>query len=180
MAKVYLVGSLREPSVPHLANDIEAAGHLVFADWFAAGERADDSWQEYCQIRGLSYRDALEAPAAEHVFEFDISWLNWADTAVVVYPAGKSAHMEGMYVKYERKGRFFVYMPEGTEPERWDVMLKFCDGIAYTKEELLGFLDGPSKYRPETPIPISDRTLLRAVAADPPPFVGGPVFPGWR
>ena len=35
--KVYLIGSLRNPKVPKIAEKIRALGFEVFDDWFAAG-----------------------------------------------------------------------------------------------------------------------------------------------
>ena len=50
--KLYIIGSLRNPRVPEVAKDLRESGYEVFDDWFAAGERADDSWQSYEKGRG--------------------------------------------------------------------------------------------------------------------------------
>jgi len=40
--KLYLIGSLRNPRVPEVAEILRWNGHLVFDDWYAAGPEADD------------------------------------------------------------------------------------------------------------------------------------------
>jgi len=57
--KVYLIGSLRNPAVPELANTIRALGYDVFDDWYAAGPEADDKWRDYEKARGHTYKQAL-------------------------------------------------------------------------------------------------------------------------
>ncbi len=141
--KIYVGGSLREPSVPLVAADLRAAGHSVFCDWYTAGENADDRWREYEEGRGFTYREALAAPAACNVFDFDKKWLDWANTFVQVMPSGKSACVEGCYV--QRHGEWIIYYPD-EDPERWDVMLKFADSIVYSKEELLSKLGMSATY----------------------------------
>ena len=105
----------------------------MFSDWFAAGPEADDFWQKYETARGRSYREALNSPAAQHVFHFDKTFLDRADAVVLVTPAGKSGHLELGY-SIGRGVPGYVLME--SEPERWDVMLQFARGIAYSVEEL--------------------------------------------
>lgn len=119
---IYLIGSLRNPAIPGLTNKLEDAGHEVFSDWFAAGERADDSWKEYETLRGRTYKDALKGYAARHVFSFDLHHLNRCDAAMLVMPAGKSGHLELGYATGIGK-QTFVLMDS---PDRWDVMYQFA------------------------------------------------------
>jgi hypothetical protein len=136
--RIYLIGSLRNPAVQNVGRALRDAGHETFDDWHAAGPDADQYWQEYETARGRSYTEALNGPVAAHNFEFDMDWLKWADTGVLVMPAGKSGHMELGYI-IGRGGHGFVYMPDG-EPDRWDLMYKLAEGIAYTEEGLVGLL----------------------------------------
>ena len=71
MANIYLIGSLRNPRIPEIAEQLRNAGHEVFDDWYAAGPEADDYWQKYEQNRGHNYKQALEGYAAKHVYNFD-------------------------------------------------------------------------------------------------------------
>ena len=130
---IYLIGSLRNPNVPHLGNFLRDKGHTVFDDWFAAGEVADDRWQAYEQLRGRSYDAALKGHAAQNVFLFDARHINAATAGVLYLPAGKSGHLElGIMIGQGKPG----YVLFDREPERWDVMYNFARGVFFTKEDL--------------------------------------------
>lgn len=116
--KVYLIGSLRNPEVPNIANKIRELGFDVFASWFAAGPKADDCWKKYEQGRGLTFKQALQDFAANNVFNFDFKHLKAADIVVLALPAGKSGHMEFMWSLCEGKEGFILL----DNPDRWDVM----------------------------------------------------------
>ena len=110
----------------------------VFDDWFAAGPEADDCWRSYEKAKGHTYPEALKGYAANHVFDFDLHHLKRVDGAVLVYPAGKSAHLELGYVAGQGKPTFILL---DQEPDRFDVMLQFATGgIYYTVEELIASL----------------------------------------
>lgn len=137
--KVYVIGSLRSDRIIPVTLALEAAGFDVFSDWFAAGKEADDYWAAYEKARGRCYRDALASPAAENTFAFDREHLDICDMAVMVGPAGKSAHLElGYIIGSEKPG--FILMDEPGPEDRWDLMLRFATGIAYTLDELIYFL----------------------------------------
>jgi len=122
---VYLIGSLRNPIIPHVANEIRKIGFEVFDDWFAAGPEADDKWRDYEKARGRTYIEALQGLAADHVFRFDLTHLDACDIAILYLPAGKSAHIELGYVIGKGKLGYIVL----DNPERWDVMYKFAHGV---------------------------------------------------
>lgn len=134
MKTIYLIGSLRNPKVPKVGNLLREAGFDVFDDWFAAGPIADDSWQEYEKIRGHSYDAALKGLAARHVFEFDLQHLNRADIGVLMLPAGKSGHLELGYLRGQGKPCYVLF---DKEPERWDVMYQFCNGVYFNADALI-------------------------------------------
>lgn len=133
--KLYLIGSLRNPTVPDLARRIRALGHDVFDDWFAAGPEADDHWQNYEMARGRTYAQALNGHAARHVFAYDREHLDAADGAVLLLPAGKSGHLEFGYIIGQRKPGFILQAGEG-EAARWDVMYRFATAVFYSEREL--------------------------------------------
>lgn len=120
---VYLVGSLRNPEVPVLGNEMRSLGLEVVDNWFAGGKIADDAWQEYSVARGRSYAEALQSREAGHVFYFDRAYINLSDAVVMLYPAGRSAHLEFGYAVGSGK-RGYLLMEE--QPERYDVMLQFA------------------------------------------------------
>ena len=139
MKRVYLIGSLRNPAVLTLANDLRKLGYGVFDDWMAAGPDADDYWRDYEKQRGHNFREALAGHAAYHVFEFDRKYLDWADIGILLLPAGKSGHIELGYLIGRGCTSYIVY-PE--EPERFDVMYKFADKVFGSTVELLDYLAG--------------------------------------
>jgi hypothetical protein len=136
--KVYIVGSLRNKRIPDFAGKLRSAGIAdVFDDWYAAGPEADDHWQAYEKGRGHSFAEALAGRAAENVFHFDRDNLNTADAVVLVGPAGKSAHLEAGYAS----GRGIpVYALLDQDPERFDVMYRFFDGVFLQEQPLVAAL----------------------------------------
>ncbi len=137
---IYLMGSLRNPTIPELAVSIRKHGWEVFDDWYSPGLRADDHWRDYAQRRGQSYQTALSSYAATHVFEFDKYHLDRADVGVLVHPAGKSCHLELGYMVGQGKPGI-IYWPDG-EPakDRWEVMTLFADR-AFSFKELIKTLE---------------------------------------
>lgn len=133
--RLYLIGSLSNESIPEIGVALREQGYDVFDDWFSPGPKADEYWREYELARGHTYKEALMGFAGRHVFEFDKEHLDACDGAVLVLPAGKSAHLELGYVLGDR--RFgAVYFPNG-EPAKWDVMYMFADLVAFSFEELV-------------------------------------------
>ena len=140
--KLYIIGSLRNPTIPAVALALTAAGHEVFTDWFAPGPQADDFWQAYETSQGRGYFEAMNRPHAWHVFEYDKKWLDWADGVVLVLPAGKSAHIELGYTVGRGKPAYVLF-PE--EPERFDIMYRFASGIYASVEELVKGLEASAQ-----------------------------------
>lgn len=144
MSKIYLIGSLRNPVIPALGVTLRALGHEVFDDWFGAGHEADDKWQEYEQVRGRHYSEALYGYAAQTIFNFDKTHLDHSDTGILVLPAGKSGHLELGYLAGQGK-RTYIYFPDG-EPERWDVMYQFATGVAFSEDELCAKIQAATTF----------------------------------
>ena len=134
MSTIYVIGSLRNQRIPDVGNALRQAGYDVYDSWFAGGERADDEWQRYSQRRGQSYIDALNDWAAIQVFEYDLRHLKRSDAAVLIYPAGKSAHTEMGWVVGQGKP---VHVLVEEEPPRWDVMLRFATGVHSSLDDLI-------------------------------------------
>ncbi len=137
MGPIYLIGSLRNPAIPNIGTALRDEGYEVFDDWHAAGPMADDAWQEYETLRGRTYGEALQGYAANNVFDFDFYHLMRCSTVVLVMPAGKSGHLEfGWSLGQGKKG----YVLFDQEPDRWDVMYQFADGVAFNTSELIKML----------------------------------------
>lgn len=134
---IYLIGALKNPAVPELANKIRTLGYDVFDDWYSAGPEADDYFNDYRIKRGLNYRDALQSHAARHIFNFDKSHLDRADIVVLVMPAGKSGHLELGYSIGKGKPGYILF---DQEPERLDQMHQFATKIFLKEEDLINEL----------------------------------------
>ena len=133
---IYLIGSLRNPRIPDIGNALREAGHEVFDDWYAAGEKADDAWRDYEKSRGRTFPEALSGLAAQHVFSFDRKHLEAADIGVLVLPAGKSGHIEmGWLVG---RGRSCYVLLDNLD--RWDVMYMFASGVFTSLDDLMKVL----------------------------------------
>jgi len=135
---IYVIGSLRNPRVPEVANQLRDTGHDVFDDWWAASEDADDWWQKYEKARGRDFISALNGWAASHVYKYDRFHLERADAGVLVLPAGKSGHLELGFLMGRGKPGFILL--DG-EPDRFDVMYKFARGVYKTTTELIEGID---------------------------------------
>lgn len=136
--RIYLIGSMTNREIPYIAKELRDAGHEVFDDWHSPGPEADDFWQNYEKVRGRSYREAMDGAHAQHVFDFDRRWLDWADCAVLALPAGKSAHLEAGWMRGQGKP-VWAYFPE--EPPRYDIMYHFLSGLAFSMDELKEMLN---------------------------------------
>lgn len=134
MKSVYVIGSLRNPNVPKFANALRKAGFDAFDSWYAPGPKADDFWRDYTIQRGLNYKEALQDWSAKHVFEFDKFHLDRCDTAVLLMPGGKSAHLELGYIIGRGKPGFIFF---DETPKRYDVMAQFATDIFFTQKDLL-------------------------------------------
>lgn len=132
---IYLIGSLRNPEIPKIGEQIRSHGFEVFDDWFAAGPIADDSWRDYEMARGHSYMEGLKGWAANHVFEFDFFHLNRSNAGVLILPAGISGHLElGYLIGRGKPG--YILLPKD-RPPRWDVMYKFARGVYDSLDNLI-------------------------------------------
>src|SRR5690606_2458400 len=139
--KLYIIGSLPNPKVTEVASALPKAGFDVFGDWYAAAPDADDAWRDYEKSRGRTYLEALGGYAARHVFDFDKHHLDQADAAVLVAPAGKSAHLELGYMIGRGRPGYILLDPE---VERWDVMYQFATGLADGVDELVQMVSPPA------------------------------------
>ena len=136
--RIYLIGALKNGAIPDVARRLRSYGHDVFDAWWAPGPEADKFWQSYEESRGHSFGVALAQPFSQHIYAFDKFWLDWADTGVLVMPAGKSAHLELGYL-LGRGLPGYILLPE--EPADWDQMYNLATGVYYSVDELMEALD---------------------------------------
>ena len=138
---IYVIGSLRNPRVPQIANTLREHKFDVFDEWYAAGEKADDAWRAYEKAKGNALPTALKGYAAQHVFLLDKFHLDRCSAVVLLTPAGKSGHVElGWALGRGKKG----YILLDSDPDRYDVMYGFADGVFFHLTQLI---DELSKIR---------------------------------
>lgn len=145
----YLIGSLRNKEIPVIEKQLREKGIDTFAEWHSAGPEADDWFKHYMDGRNLTYREALKTYAARHIFEFDKAHLDRCDGAILVMPAGKSAHLELGYMAGQGKPTWILF---DETPERYDLMSQFANDIAFSVDELVELIKGSEKGRCDTSI----------------------------
>lgn len=138
MAKVYIIGSLRNPVIPEVSETLrKETEYEVFDDWYAAGPEADDFWKSYEVNRGHSYSEALDGYAAKHVFDFDKHHLDTSSAAILVLPAGRSGHLELGYMA-GKGARTYILLDKGYVDEgRYDVMYRFANIVTLDLQEII-------------------------------------------
>jgi nucleoside 2-deoxyribosyltransferase len=132
--KIYIIGALKNKRIPEFANTLSKEGFEPFADWFAPGEFADTNLREYARQRGWDYKQTLASKAAQFIFNFDKTHIDEADMGVMLWPAGKSGHLELGYLRGQGKPAYIFF--DG-EPDRIDVMHNFASNIFFSEAELL-------------------------------------------
>lgn len=135
---IYLIGSLRNPQIPYIGRQIREAGFDVFDDWWSPGSTTDEEWKAYECIRGRSYLEALKGAHAREVFNFDLRNLRDAREAVLIAPAGKSAHLELGWMLGQGKRGYVLLEPEN---QRWDIMYQFATGVFTELKDLIAELE---------------------------------------
>ncbi len=137
-ASVYLIGSLRNPEVPRVAERLRRAAFSVFEEWHSAGPTADSDFLAYAKTRGWNYADALRSDASRNIFEFDKRHMEASNIGVLLLPAGRSGHLElGVMHGWGKP----TYVLHDTYPtDRIDHMYRFADGVFDDVEDLVAHL----------------------------------------
>lgn len=126
--KIYIATSwkMREEAM-RLTRIFREDGHEV--DCFCDGStgRYFFPWPEVLQDK--TEYDAvtfLEDPRARRAFDEDRKHIDWCDAVVMIFPCGRSAHLEAGYAK--GRGKLF-YMIGEFPPGEFDVMYGFADAL---------------------------------------------------
>ena len=142
--KIYLIGSLKDPHFPEVAEALREVGYEVFDDWRGGGHDADLHWRQYeLNERDRGYIEAVRAPFAKNSRAFDVGNLDKQDVAVAVCKPNKlpgvSAVAELAYAKLYLGIPSLVLL--NGEPDDWELMLplavtKFHNTLAELLEGL--------------------------------------------
>lgn len=156
--KIYAASSWRNQYQPEVVKALREAGHEVY-DFRNPAEgvkgfqwtEVDPQWQQWTTE---AYIELLDHPASNEGYRRDYEAMKWADTCVLILPAGRSANLEAgwfagardardnlvrqlighVHMPYRRALELHVYMPEYDDP---DLMYKLADSITVNISELI-------------------------------------------
>lgn len=143
MARIYLASSWRNPYQPNAILALRANGHQVYdfrnppngVPGFAWSE-IDPEWRRWTAEQ---YRNRLTThPIAARGYLNDYRGMEWADTCVLLLPAGRSAHLEAGWFAGRGK-RLIIWTRDGEEPE---LMALMANAICTSEQEVLAALSG--------------------------------------
>lgn len=141
MRRIYVASSWRNAYQPSIVEVLRRAGHQVYDFRNPAPGNTGFRWSDidpgWKGWDPKAYREALQHQIAADGYGLDFSAMQWADTCVLLLPAGRSASFElGWCMGAGKLG--VVYIPEPVEPE-----LMFRDArIVVNGRELLEALSG--------------------------------------
>jgi hypothetical protein len=129
--KIYIASSWKnEKECKEIARGLRDDGHEVDCFCDESGGRFVFHWSELVKseedLKNFNAISFLADERTQKAFKEDKKWLDWADTVLLVLPAGNSAHLEAGYKKGQG-GKLFIYgpFPKG----QFDVMYGFADGL---------------------------------------------------
>lgn len=137
MARIYVASSWRNLYQPRVVLALREHGHEVY-DFRNPGGRdtgfhwssIDSAWRDWAPSE---YVQALDHPVAKDGFRSDFAAMEWADTGVLVLPAGRSAHLEAGYFTGSGK-RLLILLLEAQEPE---LMYRMATRVCLSLSELV-------------------------------------------
>jgi len=145
--KVYVCSSWRNEHYARILNDIRREGHKIW-DWrnpptggngFRWQETGAENYQHGDKVHPADWREMLRHPIAQTGFASDHAGMNWCDVAVLLHPAGRSAHLEAGWISGRGK-KVHVLALEPVEPDL--MVLALNGGIFDTVPGLLLALRG--------------------------------------
>lgn len=143
MSKIYLASSWKNAElVKYIKGELQANGHDVDAFCDPAAGRFVFSFDKLPKVEEMNAQTVLQEPIVQRAFAEDKKWLDWADTVLLILPAGKSAHLEAGYAAGAGK-RLIIYQGKFPVGE-FDVMYGFADLVSSFLSEIIEFLNmGP-------------------------------------
>jgi hypothetical protein len=136
---IYVASSWRNPQQPAVVDELRRGGYEVydFRDPKQGGfhwSQIDPEWEGWTPAQ---YRLALQtSPLAEAGLYHDMDALRRCDAVVAVQPFGRSASLELGWAA--GAGKITILLLAPGEPE---LMVKMCDRICLTLEEVIDCLD---------------------------------------
>jgi hypothetical protein len=130
--KIYVCSSWRNPHYPGVVEHLRSRNLEVW-DWrnpptgghgFKWQDAGMPDYEHGDKIDAADWHRLISHPVAETGFASDMAGMNWCDVGAILYPCGKSAHMEAGWLAGRGKTVHMV-VPEDTEP---DLMVKLFNG----------------------------------------------------
>jgi len=138
--RIYLASSWKQArTVSLMARLLRFAGHEIYAftepdlgHYVFDARHTFGSW-----VEGATARQMMQTKEARRAFAADRDGLNWADTCILILPAGRSSHLEAGYAVGQGKDLFILDVPV---PGEWDVMYGFARAICEDIGDLCALL----------------------------------------
>lgn len=149
---IYLASSWKnEELVMEWAARLRGAGYEV--DAFCDDSRPNGRFVfHFSEIGDAGQLDAINFLADERsqkAFAEDKKWIDWADIALLILPAGKSSHLEAGYAV--GGGKKLIIWQEKFPKGEFDVMYGFADLITDSIPEVLDFLERDPCFERKAP-----------------------------
>jgi len=130
--KIYIASSWKnEFQVKALAKMLRNDGHEVDAFCEKHKGRYVFHFSELGDMTFINAITFLQDERSQKAFKEDKKWIDWAETIILLLPAGKSSHLEAGYAKGQGKKLYIVgSFPDG----EFDVMYGFADGLIKIEE----------------------------------------------
>lgn len=137
--KIYLASSWKNADqVIRIKQRLVMQGHEVDAFCDKSAGRFVFSFDLLPNVEKMTAETVLKEEIVRRAFEEDRKWLDWADTCVLILPAGNSAHLEAGYAK--GSGKKLVIYRENFPQGEFDVMYGFADLVTEDMERVIEFL----------------------------------------
>jgi len=144
--RIYLASSWRNKYYESALSILRAVGHNVYdfkhpkegQQGFAWSD-IDPNWQQWTPQQ---FSKGLCHSIAAWGFKNDFDAMKSADACVLLLPCGRSAHLEGGWMKGAGK-KLFILVPEKQEPE---LMYRMSDGVVDTMSDILVLCDPSLTY----------------------------------
>lgn len=137
--KIYVASSWRNNYYPIACNELKNAGHEIY-DFRNPGQGKQGFSWDFIDRNWKQWTPELYAfllknhPEAAKGFKNDFDAMNWADTFVLIMPAGRSAHLEIGWASGADKDSFVLLNDTEFEP---DLMYLCCTDIFVEMDKLL-------------------------------------------
>jgi hypothetical protein len=146
MAKIYAASSWRNEHYDSLVSYLTQAGHEVW-NWrkpptggagFSWTQTGLPSYQHGDKISASDWKNMLRHPVAQLGFASDLCGMNGCDVGVLLFPCGRSAHLEAGWLAARGK-KVHALVLEPVEPDLMVLALNgtICGSIPELMEALV-------------------------------------------